>query len=67
MPPVEKGSPAKTEHKPDEKPESKLGNPAAGKAQEDPDMWLAECRPHSQSLVSEKGTGGGQNSGPPGG
>jgi hypothetical protein len=66
MPPVEKGSPAKTEHKPDEKPESKLGNPAAGKAQEDADMWRKECEPHTQSIVSQSGPGGGENSSPPG-
>jgi hypothetical protein len=65
-PPVKPGSAATPEHKPDEKPESKLGNPQAGKAQEDPTTWLKECEPHIPTIVSQSGPGGGENSSPPG-
>jgi hypothetical protein len=66
MPPVEKPA-AKTEHKPDEHKPNPLGNPEAGKAQEDSTTWLKECAPHIPSIVGEgKGPAGGQDSSPQG-
>jgi hypothetical protein len=58
MPPPEKSSTAKSEHKPnDQKPTGNPNPPASD--------WKKESEPHIPSVISEHGTGGGQDSGPP--